>query len=357
MARKKGSRKKKLVNIEPEEISLVDVPANQRKFLIVKNGEEFCCSNCGNRLGNNDLYCNQCGLPTVNLFKEDFIMLKEKLKNIIGEDKDIEKVESMNEDQVNNLKDTLEKVEKYYEDLPSDLKDASKDLIKNVLSQVDESDVEKSVNDILESEDSQGVQEITKKVSDDALKDLKEALKLLDKHKGELPDFLKTIIKNIKAYLQSGEYPGPTGYPYSSGKYPGPTKYPYSKEFEEKVDSLEKSVNEFEDLKKHMLSLKKVKEDLDSLFELKKSLNERDVLNKLDRIEELEKDIKSEEDGTLGKIVKDTKETVATVDNRLNKIEDQPDVKKSLESDDSGNSDGEIDVKWSSFFKAFEETN
>jgi len=152
---------RKLKDIEIDEVSLVDAPANRRKFLIVKKdlgrgagvggprqgigGARYCvCPECGyavehERIGEGksvpcaEIKCPKCGAKMIGSetkkleVKKQMEELKKLLEEYLGEEineKDFKKAEKLSDKALNAIKGALKLISKYKEDFPDDLKKA-----------------------------------------------------------------------------------------------------------------------------------------------------------------------------------------------------------------------------------------
>lgn len=203
---------RELKDIEIAELSLVDLPANKKKFLFFKargegrgaggsaqgdGGAKFCvCPKCNyseehGKLGEGKttpcakIKCPECGTlmqgSDTKVLKGDKIMdteMQELLKSYFGEDVEIdfEKAEELSDKALNAIKGALKLVNKYKTDFPDDLKKAVGVLAKyagyGYGYPAKKQDVEKS----------------GAKFSKDTLEKLKKAIEALEALKGVPPE-------------------------------------------------------------------------------------------------------------------------------------------------------------------------
>jgi hypothetical protein len=119
---------RELVNIEVNEISLVDIPAIKRKFLIVKKGKDMQKSTDKDQ-DNSDIE---------NLIKKGELKMKELIefyKNLTGDNVDfnepqLEFLKKLTDESVKDIKDAISTLNKYKGDFSKDLQDAVSMLAK-----------------------------------------------------------------------------------------------------------------------------------------------------------------------------------------------------------------------------------
>ena len=213
---------RKLKRIKLHEISLVTAPANRRKFLIIK---EEKCSDCGGilkqvRIGEDDscvqLKCSECGtLVKRNLKKEGYKM--EKLivifKQLMGDDfEEFTKEETLllkalTDESTTALTEAITTLESYKGDMPETLLGAVGTVVKHAVGKapnpyvVPESNDEGVLDKLLEKykKDIEDLEKSGKKLSKDTVEKIKSAIKSLT----DIP----TVIEALQSLLPEDTSP------------------------------------------------------------------------------------------------------------------------------------------------------
>ena len=251
-------------------------------------------------------------------------------------------------------------------DNPKDMQgdsDTKKINFKKVNNIMDE-DLKKILKEYFGEEVSFDTEEFEKaKLSDKALNALKGALNLINKYKADFPDDLKKAVGVLAKYSSYGY-----GYPAEKNEdkknedkkdekveKAGKT---LSKDTVSKVRSVVKAFNELQNVVKALNDLlpeedqKKLKksdapEGKDANEEFTKVLSEvTDIAKKLEgRLEEKDQTIEK-----LGKDLKEKDEGISKLSKRLETLEKDKGIKKTIEGqDDDGDDEGKPKKKWTSF--------
>lgn len=159
----------KLEEIEPDEISLVDVPATKRKFLFRKADVDEEVRTLPNGL----IECPSCGFEEalIDFVKSASEECPECGENLISSDTEI------------TFKKRRSKMKKISEIIKSFLEDDDEELTDEELEALEKAD---------------------KKMPPEAAKALKGALSLLSKYKGQYPDDVKAAINTLAKFASYG---------------------------------------------------------------------------------------------------------------------------------------------------------
>jgi len=287
----------RLSRIEPDEISLVDLPAIKRKFLFKKaadkDKEGFLICDCGHKEALIDFLksaseeCPNCGESLLDsatkiIFKGDHRMkkLSELLIDFIGgdelEDEDIEKFEKaekkMSPEAVKSLKGALNILKKFKAEFPDDVKEAINTLAKYAAygygypakkSDEEDEDVEKAgaklskatrelIRSVVDKSKilEKAVKALETLVKDDAQKSAEVAL--IEEKMDELTEKIDKLLKKKK------------------------TKKGYPKDLEEKEEEEEEEEEEAKEAEKEIKKLQKRIKNLEEKKGTKKSLKGQD---------------------------------------------------------------------------------
>jgi hypothetical protein len=320
----------RLEEIEPDEISLVDVPATKRKFLFTKaaGGESYLVCACGHEEALVDFLKSASGeCPGCGESLEDSaikIILKRGIK----------------------------------------MKKKLSELIKDFIGE-----------DELSEEEIEELEKAEKKIPPDAAKALKAVVTTLNKFKADFPDEIKECINTLAKYAAYGY-----GYPAKKAEKP-------DEEEEEDVEKagakLSKATREliknavvgYKLLEKAMEALKTlVKEDtqksaeillieekmnqlsekMDQLFQ-KKSKEEEEkkkkTKTKKEEKEEEEVEEEEEEETEEEEAEAEVKKEMQILKKRVAQLEEKKGTKKSLTGQDEEEEETEKSSKWPSFFQ------
>jgi len=355
---------RKLKDIETTEVSFVDKPATEKKFLFFKargegrgvggatqadGGAKYCvCPECGHsekheKTGEakstpcTKINCPKCGAAMQG--SDTKVSKEEKIKINIESDGTIDGTKiTLNGDEVKELKDfsfhfysgegdvyPTKPVSCSYSKIVKE-EDGFHHSETFYLTKGDTSmnpEILKMLQEYLGDEkiDIEKAEEL----SDKAVDAIKEALKLVNKYKGDFPDDLTKAVGTLAKYAGYG-------YGYPAKKEKEDVSKSGAKFSKDTLDKLAKAVEALEALKSVLPKLKE---------ETQKSDVEKTVEKLNKSIEELEKKNKAEADEGLAKTLKE-------LTNRLETVEKGTGIKKSVTSQD-GNNGADADKRWPSF--------
>ena len=201
-------------------------------------------------------------------------------------------------------------------------------------------------------------------LSDKALNAIKGALKLISKYKADFPDDLKGAVGVLAKYASYGY-----GYPAKKKEEDKKGDKEGDKDVEKSGKALSKdTVGKIKNVIKAINGLNSVIKALNDLLpegdreDLKKSVVDKgkdaneEFKNALDGISDITKKLEKkleEKDQTIEKLGKDLKEKdkgISELSKRLETLEKDKGIKKTIEGqDDGGDDDGKSKKKWSSF--------
>lgn len=320
-------KSRKLKDIEVRELSLVNDPANERKFLFVKSNKKKSVKldlgiTSDGTVGGTVIKLNGEDLADVENFNFN---LYNSLNN--GPDSPVGCSYSKLVDGDNGFK----RSETFWLSKAKGISMDSElvELLKSLFG--DEVDFKKKAD-----------------IGEDALKAVKSALKTLGKYKDDFPDDLKKAIGTLAKYASDGY-----GYPEAKGDK--------DKKEEEDKDKLKKAGAKFskdtltklQEVVKAVEALKSILPELKEATQKSKDGDEKDELSK--SLEELQKKLAtltksvSEEDKSKGseEIGKLT-ETIKSLTERLTTIEKAAGVKQGIDGQDDIKDDDNKDKKWPS---------
>ena len=154
---------KQLSNLEIDEISLVDVPAIRKKFVIIKSGKKF---------GKNQDNFHKKNEKEVTKMLEKLIEIFKKVNGLEEiSDEQMEVLKALSEDDMKKYSESLEVIEKYKGELPDDLNKELSELAKFGVREIAKKEEDKKEEEDLEK--------AGKKLSKDTLNVIASAVKEL----------------------------------------------------------------------------------------------------------------------------------------------------------------------------------
>lgn len=369
-----------LKNIEPSEISFTDLPATRKKFLFFKRDmqklfEKYQDSSDIQKrrfliAKKNDKKISISIESDGTIKGTKIIVSGEEIKNLQdfhfsfykprgGEGKEIAGISpiSCSYSKITETEDGFKHSDTFY-------------LSKSEM-EVNGMDMNKELKDLLDSYFDEEVSfapeefELEKaELSDKALNAIKGALKLISKYKADFPDDLKGAVGVLAKYASYGY-----GYPAKKKEEDEKGDKEGDKDVEKSGKALSKdTVGKIKNVIKAINSLNSVIKALNDLLpegdreDLKKSVVDKgkdaneEFKNALDGISDITKKLEKkleEKDQTIEKMGKDLKEKdkgISELSKRLETLEKDKGIKKTIEGqDDGGDDDGKSKKKWSSF--------
>lgn len=363
-----------LKNIEPSEISFTDLPATKKKFLFFKRDMQRLFEKYQD---NPDIHIEKDKKINISIESDGtikgtkIIVSGEEVKNLQDFHFSFYKprgVESKEIAGVNPISCSYSKIT----ETEDGFKHSDTFYLSKSEMEVNGMDMNKELKDLLDSYFDEEVSfapeefELEKaELSDKALNAIKGALKLVNKYKADFPDDLKGAVGVLAKYASYGY-----GYP---AKKKGEVKKEEDKKEDKdveksgkalskdtvgKVKSVIKAFNELQNVVKALndllpegdqIKLKKsdATEGKDADKEFKNALDEvSDIAKRLEKkLEEKDETIEK-----LGKDLKEKDEGVSKLSKRLETLEKDKGIKKTIEGqDDGGDDEGKSKKKWSSF--------
>jgi hypothetical protein len=369
-----------LKNIEPSEISYTDLPATRKKFLFFKRDmqklfEKYQDSSDIQKrrfliAKKNDKKISISIESDGTIKGTKIIVSGEEIKNLQdfhfsfykprgGEGKEIAGISpiSCSYSKITETEDGFKHSDTFY-------------LSKSEM-EVNGMDMNKELKDLLDSYFDEEVSfapeefELEKaELSDKALNAIKGALKLVSKYKADFPDDLKGAVGVLAKYASYGY-----GYPAKKKEEDKKEDKEEDKDVKKSGKALSKdTVGKIKNVIKAINGLNSVIKALNDLLpeedreDLKKSVVDKgkdaneEFKNALDGISDITKKLEKkleEKDQTIEKLGKDLKEKdkgVSELSKRLETLEKDKGIKKTIEGqDDGGDDDGKSKKKWSSF--------
>ena len=369
-----------LKNIEPSEISYTDLPATRKKFLFFKRDmqklfEKYQDSSDIQKrrfliAKKNDKKISISIESDGTIKGTKIIVSGEEIKNLQdfhfsfykprgGEGKEIAGISpiSCSYSKITETEDGFKHSDTFY-------------LSKSEM-EVNGMDMNKELKDLLDSYFDEEVSfapeefELEKaELSDKALNAIKGALKLISKYKADFPDDLKGAVGVLAKYASYGY-----GYPAKKKEEDKKGDKEGDKDVEKSGKALSKdTVGKIKNVIKAINGLNSVIKALNDLLpegdreDLKKSVvvegkdADKEFKDALDGISDIAKKLEKkleEKDQTIEKLGKDLKEKdkgISELSKRLETLEKDKGIKKTIEGqDDGGDDDGKSKKKWSSF--------
>ena len=315
-----------LENIDVEKIALVDLPAIRRKFLIEKQDKKISISiESDGTIKGSKIIVN--GEEIKNL--QDFHFSFYKPRGEIGET--VGSPISCSYSKITETEDGFKHSDTFY-------------LSK---SEMEVNKMDKELKELLDSyfgeEVSFDTEEFEKaKLSDKALDAIKGALNLVNKYKADFPDDLKKAVGTLAKYASYGYgYPAKKSDDNKDINKAGKT---LSKDTVTKVKSVIKAFNELQNVVKALNDLLPEEDQ--------KNLKKSDATEGKDADEEFKNAI-DEVTGIAKKLEKklvEKDETIEKLNKRLETVEKEKGIKKSIEGQDDDDGDGDKSKKkWGSF--------